>query len=1017
MAAYTKIIYLGSSTAGRQMGWGIPSGRASGQPGVLVLPTGATTPTEYKLFVDTGGNLRITSGTTFADSDGTAFASGAGANTALSNLVAVAINTSLVSDAVNTDDLGSDALPWRSAYVRTSLIFDQTTRNLTITASEPATLARTVNFGDPGANDGVVYLAAAQDLTTKTYNGLTLAGATNAISITQGTASIVLAAGNTDITLGAAAQINITAAKTLSIVTDLTVNTVAVTLNQALATTSSPTFVTITGTTFTDGTATLTAGALSGVTTIGTTGAITCRGITNTIAAINSTLAINIGADNVNLTLGAGGAASSRIYYDGDDLILWDSKVGAYTLQQLATGSTLNPSVTGNLTILDGNFTWGNAATDETAVWTLAATTVDGIQIVSANTTADVVQITGNATAGGNLLHLISVDATMTTGAYIRCYDGGAEDFAVRRYGATTIAGSAALTAALTLTTGDIVVTNGQFTCASTADVSNKISRNSATGATPVLEIEETNAAGDVVLLIDSKHTGAVDGAQITYLGTGSALKITNATSTTGTALTAVTTTLATTKLVYLDGTTTDGWIGAANVGMLHIASDGALADVDASLLYSTYTGTIAAAATMKGTCGYFKDGGAASGSTAAVYITSTANHCLNIASVAVGKSGLLIAGPDAQTASMVVLDGTGAAAGWGGAANVGMLHLKLDGATLATTASALQIVIGTGQPTDSSLGYALKIADTTAAAATNPHLTYAAYINALANSGMAIVTTAATTRNLVLTGGTGQTASILVVDGSTGSWTGAENVGALHITSDGTAAHVSSSLLYIGRSGTGLAANLGSSLRINDSTTAGAGTYVAYLTSASNSVLNLVTAAVAKSALVITGPASQTASAVTIGGAAIGWIGGPAVGMLQLDSNGALVANASLLLATNATQPAVANDGICAEFVDTGNAQATSYAVRIASTNNEALHVDTGLAVFDEGPKVQYSASAATDNAPTQAEMNTAFGITAATAYNGFVGVLNDTTNAGDDYICFVSSDVWFFLKGTQGA
>ncbi len=46
---------------------------------------------------------------------------GGGANTALSNLASVAINTSLISDTTNTDDLGSSGITWRSGYFGTAL--------------------------------------------------------------------------------------------------------------------------------------------------------------------------------------------------------------------------------------------------------------------------------------------------------------------------------------------------------------------------------------------------------------------------------------------------------------------------------------------------------------------------------------------------------------------------------------------------------------------------------------------------------------------------------------------------------------------------------------------------------------------------------------------------------------------------------------------------------------------------------------------------------------------------------
>lgn len=47
---------------------------------------------------------------------------GGGANTALSNLASVAINTSLISDTDNTDDLGSSATKWRAAYTNAAYL-------------------------------------------------------------------------------------------------------------------------------------------------------------------------------------------------------------------------------------------------------------------------------------------------------------------------------------------------------------------------------------------------------------------------------------------------------------------------------------------------------------------------------------------------------------------------------------------------------------------------------------------------------------------------------------------------------------------------------------------------------------------------------------------------------------------------------------------------------------------------------------------------------------------------------
>lgn len=77
-------------------------------------------------------------------------------------------------------------------------------------------------------------------------------------------------------------------------------------------------------------------------------------------------------------------------------------------------------------------------------------------------TTGTAVRVVANALTSGTMLDLESSAAGMA-GNYIRCFDGVANDFVVGADGATTIAGSAAGTAALTLTTGDIVLTSGDI--------------------------------------------------------------------------------------------------------------------------------------------------------------------------------------------------------------------------------------------------------------------------------------------------------------------------------------------------------------------------------------------------------------------------------------------------------------------------------------------------------------------------------------------------------------------------
>lgn len=73
----------------------------------------------------------------FSASDPTAFS---GANTALDNLASVAINTSLISDTDNTDDLGSSAKKWRGVY------------------SHALTLKSRTPPSTPASGDGHVYI-------------------------------------------------------------------------------------------------------------------------------------------------------------------------------------------------------------------------------------------------------------------------------------------------------------------------------------------------------------------------------------------------------------------------------------------------------------------------------------------------------------------------------------------------------------------------------------------------------------------------------------------------------------------------------------------------------------------------------------------------------------------------------------------------------------------------------------------------------------------------------------------
>jgi hypothetical protein len=103
----------------------VSTGRGTGAStasGDLLLATGLATGTRGKIKLingseGTSGDIWTSTGT---DGSGTWVTPAAGANTALSNLASVAINTSLISDTDITDDLGSGTKRWASLYAQSA---------------------------------------------------------------------------------------------------------------------------------------------------------------------------------------------------------------------------------------------------------------------------------------------------------------------------------------------------------------------------------------------------------------------------------------------------------------------------------------------------------------------------------------------------------------------------------------------------------------------------------------------------------------------------------------------------------------------------------------------------------------------------------------------------------------------------------------------------------------------------------------------------------------------------------
>ena len=107
-----------------------------------------------------------------------------------------------------------------------------------------------------------------------------------------------------------------------------------------------------------------------------------------------------------------------------------------------------------------------NGAISFSATGAFTSTDRIGFLNVAANTTTGgtIAHISGTSVTDGTVLSLEATEATLTTGLYLQCYDGAANDFSVGRYGATVIAGSASGTASLTQTAGDHVLVAGNLT-------------------------------------------------------------------------------------------------------------------------------------------------------------------------------------------------------------------------------------------------------------------------------------------------------------------------------------------------------------------------------------------------------------------------------------------------------------------------------------------------------------------------------------------------------------------------
>lgn len=237
----------------------------------------------------------------------------------------------------------------------------------------------------------------------------------------------------------------------------------------------------------------------------------------------------------------------------------------------------------------------------------------------------------------------------------------------------------------------------------------------------------------------------------------------------------------------------TSGWVGAASKGIVNITQSGTLADAAASAVFIDFNGTYAA--NTVGGCINVDDDGTAGGTDYSVSVNSLGVNCMKLETQAATMTALTLEPATNATAAAFVVDGD--ANGFLGAANVGMVHIKNDIALTDVLSSTVLLDVGATKPIDAAEGYVLRIADTSVVATSNN--SYAAYLDATANHGMKIETRAVLATNLTLSGVQAQTAPLLIIDASTGTgYDGADDSGALEITSDSILVANGSTLLRV---------------------------------------------------------------------------------------------------------------------------------------------------------------------------------------------------------------------------
>jgi len=443
-----------------------------------------------------------------------------------------------------------------------------------------------------------------------------------------------------------------------------------------------------------------------------------------------------------------------------------------------------------------------------------------------------------------------------------------------------------------------------------------------------LLTITGTNSTGTLVAITGADTTGNTDTMTIAHSGTGAALKITSSEADTQ-LIELASAANQTTWLELIDGSTGD-WIGANDVGMLHVQGDTAGANAGASLLQVTNSAQPISAA--EGFLARFVDTGTARTNAHAVEIETTnttpalmlnnqltitgadsagilmaitgndttgdtdtvtlngagSGDVLQITADDADSVGLKVIAAASQTTSLAVFEGS--TSNWDGADNIGMVYITTDDPVIHTGASLLNVT-QSGQAIAAAEGFLARfIASGTARTdATAVEIEVAATQPALAVNGITKIN-------------------------------GQDAAGATLFQVAGVGASGNADAMLISNTGSG-------------------------------NCLQVTPGEVDSGGINATSLASSTVPMINLDGATNNWDGADNIGQLTLTQDDAVVhTGATQLMVHNTGTTIAAAEGFLARFVqDTGAAVTDAYAVEIEVTATTGAFKADGHCLIDD--------------------------------------------------------------------